>query len=281
MAITNELESKSIYIIREVHKRFKNPALLWSIGKDSTTMVWLCKQAFFGKIPFPVIHIDTGYKFKEIYEFREKYAKKLGLNLIVAKNQEAMDKGITPDNGKFECCNARKTEALKKLVKKMKIDALIVGIRRDEHGIRNKERYFSPRDEQFKWHYAKEKAGGDSGMESEQDAEFDGWNIFSTDFGDEANHVRIHPLLHWTELDIWEHIKEENIPVVDLYFAKNGKRYRSIGCECCCKPVDSNADDIDKIIEELKITKIAERSGRDQDKEDEYNMEKLRSLGYM
>jgi sulfate adenylyltransferase subunit 2 len=281
MTYRNELVNKSIYIIREVQKRFKNPALLWSIGKDSTTMVWLCRQAFFGKVPFPVIHIDTEYKFKEIYEFRKKYAKKWNLNLIVSKNQEAIDKGITPDNGKFECCNARKTQALMQLVKEMKIDALIVGIRRDEHGIRNKERYFSPRDEQFKWHYAKERLGGDSNMESEQDAEFDGWNIFSTDFGDETDHVRVHPLLHWTELDIWEHIREEKIPVVDLYFAKNGKRYRSIGCECCCKPVDSNANDIDKIIEELKTTKVAERAGREQDKEDEYNMEKLRSLGYM
>lgn len=277
-----ELESKSIYIIREVHKRFKNPALLWSIGKDSTTLLWLCKQAFFGKIPFPVIHIDTGFKFKEIYEFREKYAKEWNLNLIIARNNKA--EGITPDKGKFECCNARKTEALKQIVKQHKIDALIVGIRRDEHGIRDKERYFSPRDKQFKWNYVKKKEKqnqGDSPFISMQDAEFDAWNIFATDFGQDTDHVRVHPILHWTELEIWKYVKEENIPMVNLYFAKNGKRYRSIGCKCCCKPVDSNADDIDKIIQELKTTNVKERSGRDQDKEDDYNMQKLRSLGYM
>ena len=281
MNYLDELENKSIYIIREVYKRFKNPSILWSAGKDSTVLIWLCRQAFFGKIHFPVIHIDTGYKFKEIYEFRDKYVDKWKLNLIVAQNKKAIKRGITPDKGKFECCNALKTEALKQVVKKHKIDALLLGIRRDEHGIRDKERYFSPRDKQFRWHYAKEKLGGDSDMESEQDAELDGWNIFSTDFCNETDHVRIHPLLHWTELDILEYIREKNIPIAKLYFAKNGKRYRSIGCECCCKPVDSSADNIDKIVEELKTTKILERAGRAQDKEDEYHMQRLRSLGYM
>ena len=136
----DELEAKSIYIIREAYKKFKNMAMLWSIGKDSTALLWLCRKAFFGKIPFKVIHIDTGYKFKEIYEFRDRMAKEWGLNLIVIKNKDADDRGILPEKGKFECCNARKTEALKKAVKENKFDALLLGIRRDEHGIRNKER---------------------------------------------------------------------------------------------------------------------------------------------
>jgi len=276
-----QLESKSIYIIREAYKKFKNPVLLWSIGKDSTTLLWLCRKAFFGKIPFKVIHIDTGFKFKEIYEFRDKYAKEWGIDLIVSKNREAED--IGPEK-KFECCNARKTEALKQTVKNHKIDALIVGIRRDEHGIRNKERYFSPRDNRFRWNIfkkKKEKNLGDSPFVSMQDTELAGWNIFATDFGKKANHVRVHPLLHWTEYGIWEYIKKEGIPMVGLYFAKNGKRYRSIGCECCCNPVKSDADNVDKITVELKKTNVAERSGRAQDKEDEHIMQKLRTLGYM
>ncbi len=273
----DELESKSIFIIRETLNKFKNPALLWSIGKDSTTLLWLVKRAFFGEVPMPVLHIDTGYKFKEIYEFRDKYAKEWGLNLMVAKNEET---NATPKE-KFKCCNERKTEALKQAVKKYKIDALLLGIRRDEHGIRNKERYFSPRDKQFRWNYAKKKKGGDSGLESLQDTELSGWNLFATDFGEDTDHVRVHPILHWNELEIWEYVKKENIPMVDLYFAKKGKRFRSIGCECCCNPVKSNADDINKIVKELKTTKVAERSGRAQDKEEEYMMQKLRSLGYM
>lgn len=286
MDIINEFENKSIYIIREVYKNFKNPAVLWSCGKDSTTLLWLCKKAFFGNIHFKVIHIDTGYKFKEIYEFRDKCAKEWDLNIIIAQNKDAVEKEITPEKGRLECCNARKTEALKQVVKKYKIDALIVGIRRDEHGIRNKERYLSPRDKKFRWNVVKEKEkqgqdDGDSNLIALQDIEFDGWGIYATDFGSDVNHVRIHPLLHWTELDIWKYVKREKIPTIGLYFAKNGKRFRSIGCECCCEPVDSDADDINKIIEELKKTKVLERVGRSQDKENEYNMQKLRSLGYM
>lgn len=282
MADLHKLEDKSIFIIRETLKRFKNPAILWSIGKDSTTMLYLCRQAFMGEVKIPVVHIDTGYKFKEIYEFRDRLAKEWKLNLIVAKDNNP--NLPTPDKNKFECCNARKTQALKDLAKKHKIDAFIVGIRRDEHGIRNKERYFSPRDKLFRWNVFKKKENpdvGDAPFEATQDPEFASWNIFATDFGKDTDHVRVHPLLHWDELDIWEYIKLRGIPVVSLYFAKDHKRYRSIGCECCCKPVDSDADNIDKIIKELKTTKVAERSGRDQDKEDDYNMQKLRSLGYM
>ncbi|MBU0980001.1 MAG: sulfate adenylyltransferase subunit CysD [Nanoarchaeota archaeon] len=279
MSHLKELEDKSIFIIREAKNKFKNPAVLWSIGKDSTMLLWLCKKAFFGKIPFPVVHIDTGYKFKEIYEFRDNMAKEWGLDLRIVKNEEALAQGMGPDKGKFECCNTLKTEALKLAVKEHKIDALLLGIRRDEHGIRNKERYFSPRDKQFRWKLARKKEGGDSPYESLQDTEMSGWNLFATDFGPEADHVRVHPILHWTELEVWQYVKQENIPMVDLYLSKKGKRYRSIGCECCCMPVDSEADDIDKVIEELKKTTTREREGRAQEKE--HLMQKLRSLGYM
>jgi len=261
----DELESKSIYIIREAYKQFHDIAMLWSIGKDSSTLLWLCRKAFFGKIPFPIMHIDTSYKFKKMIEWRDIYAKKWELNLIIGRNEEAIKAGMGPKS-KFACCTALKTEALKQTIDKYKFKALLLGIRRDEHGIRSKERYFSPRNQEFKWDY------------KNQPPEL--WDQFKSKQSDEE-HIRVHPLLHWTELNIWEYIKRENIPITDLYFAKNGKRYRSIGCECCCSPIDSDADNIDKIIHELKTTNTSERAGRAQDKESVYMMQKLRSLGYM
>jgi sulfate adenylyltransferase subunit 2 len=260
------LENESIFIIREAYSQFKNVAMLWSIGKDSTTLLWLVRKAFFGQVPFPVLHIDTTYKFKAIYDFREKYAKDWGLNLIVAKNEQALKEGVGPTKGKFQCCNELKTVALKQAIAKYGFKALYLGIRRDEHGIRAKERIFSPRDEDFEWDY------------KNQPPEL--WDQYKTKAMDEE-HLRIHPLLGWREIDVWNYIKRENIPLVDLYFAKNGKRLRSIGCETCCGPVDSEADTIDKIIEELKTSTVSERSGRAQDKESDYIMQKLRSLGYM
>ncbi len=262
----DKLEGQSIFIIREAYNQFKNVALLWSIGKDSTTLLWLVRKAFFGKIPFPVVHIDTTFKFKEIYSFREKYAKEWGLNLIVAKNEEAISQGIGPDNGKFRCCTELKTNALKKAIPKFGFRALYLAIRRDEHGIRAKERVFSPRNRQFQWDYKNQPPELWDQYKSKQEGE---------------QHIRVHPLLHWTEQDVWRYVQREKMPVVSLYFAKDGKRYRSIGCETCCNPIPSEADTVDKIVEELKTTKIAERSGRAQDKERAYMMQKLRSLGYM
>ncbi len=259
------LENRSIYIIREAYYRFKKIAMLWSIGKDSTTLLWLVRKAFFGRIPFPVVHIDTGYKFPEMIEWRDRYAKTWHLNLIIGRNEEAIKKGITPED-KLSCCNELKTKALKQIISKNKFKALLLGIRRDEHGIRAKERVFSPRDINFRWDY------------KNQPPEL--WDYYKSNQDDEE-HIRVHPLLDWTELDVWEYIKRERIPIVPLYFARNGKRYRSIGCKCCCSPIDSNADDINKIIEELKKTDISERAGRAQDKETVYMMQKLRSLGYM
>jgi sulfate adenylyltransferase subunit 2 len=262
----SQLENNSIYIIREAYRQFKKVAMLWSIGKDSTTLLWLIRKAFYGKIPFPVVHLDTGYKFKEIYEFRDKYAKKWGLDLMVIKNQEAIDRDMGPKKGKFECCTELKTNALKKAIVQYAFKALYLGIRRDEHGIRAKERVFSPRDDDFEWNYR------------EQPPEL--WDQYKSKAKDEE-HLRIHPLLGWIELDVWQYIKKEGMPLVSLYFAKAGKRYRSIGCEPCCNPIDSSAGSIDKIVEELKTTKVSERSGRAQDKEQDYMMQKLRSLGYM
>jgi sulfate adenylyltransferase subunit 2 len=263
----DELESRSIYVIREAYKEFKDIAALWSIGKDSSTMIYLCRKAFYGKIPFPVVHIDTSYKFPEIYKFRDKWAKEWGLKLIIAKNKKALGEGMGPAKGKFTCCSTLKTEALKQCIAEHKFKALLLGIRRDEHGIRAKERVFSLRDQDFKWDY------------KDQPPEL--WDQYKVKKAEEE-HIRVHPLLcGWTEQDIWDYTLREKIPVVPLYLAKNGKRYRSIGCAPCCRPIPSNADTVPKIVAELRKTKIAERSGRAQDKESAYTMAKLRALGYM
>jgi len=261
-----ELEKKTIAIIREAKAQFRNLAVLWSTGKDSTAMLWLCKKAFFGVIPFPVIHIDTGYQFPEIYEFRDKFAKEWNLDLLIAKNKEALERGRAPEKGRFECCTELKTEALKNLIRERNFDALILAIRRDEHGIRAKERYYSPRDENFRWNY------------KDQPAEL--WDLYVKP-SEDYSHMRVHPILHWTELDVWRYVKQEKLPINPLYFAKDGKRYRSLGCMPCTVPVPSTATTIDEIIEEIKTSKTPERAGRAQDKEKAYMMQKLRSLGYM
>lgn len=266
MDYLEKLENESIYIIREAYSQMKNVAMLWSVGKDSTTLLWLIRKAFYGNIPFPIIHIDTGCKFQEIYQYRDKYASEWGLNLLVYQNEDAIKRGVCSQGGKFECCTELKTNALKNVVNQLNLNAIYLGIRRDEHGIRAKERYFSIRDNDFEWDY---KAQG-----------LEIWGQYKTHIS-EKEHIRIHPLLAWSELDIWNYLLREQIPIVDLYLASNGKRYRSIGCEPCCMPIESNADTIQKIVEELKTTKISERSGRAQDKESVYMMQKLRSLGYM
>lgn len=256
----SELEEKSIYVLREAKSKFKNVAALWSMGKDSTTMIALARKAFLGKVPFPVIHIDNGIDFPETYQFREELTKKWKLDLIVAESQ------IKPEMSGFSCCGANKTVALKKVMADYGFDALIVSIRRDEHGIRAKERYVSPRDKNFKWDY------------KDQPAEL--WNDYSSKL-DNKGHVRVHPLLDWNEVDIWQYIKQEKVPMNPLYFARNGYRYRSLGCTHCTSMTKSNAKNVDDIITELSVTKVEERAGRDQDKEKAYVMERLRSLGYM
>ena len=263
----DELENRSIYVIREAYHQTPKLAMLWSIGKDSTTLLWLCRKAFFGPLPFPVVHIDTSYKFQDIYRFRDEYAKEWGVDLVVGRNEPAIASGMGPGGAnKLDCCMALKTEALRRTIREHGFEALLLGIRRDEHGIRAKERYFSPRDAQFRWNY------------EEQPPEL--WDQFQSRADDEI-HMRIHPLLHWTERDIWRYIRREHIPAIGLYFSSGGRRYRSIGCEPCCAPVESEASTIDDIIVELDTTKQGERSGRAQDKESTYTMQKLRALGYM
>jgi len=264
----SQLENKSIYIIRESYNQFDKLAALWSVGKDSTTLVWLCMKAFFGDIPFPVVYIDTGYHFQEMYDFRDYCVEKWGLNLIVARNDKALADGMGPDSAdsKLACCTALKTQALKDCIAEHGFDALLLGIRRDEHGIRAKERVFSPRDQQFQWDY------------ENQPPEL--WDQYSAR-ADEETHVRVHPLLHWREIDIWRYIQRENLEVNELYFAKDGQRYRSLGCAPCCDPVPSEAASVEEILLELETSTTAERAGRAQDKEDTYTMQKLRALGYM
>ncbi len=288
-----KLENRSIHILREAYSEFKNLCMLWSIGKDSTVLLWLTRKAFFGHVPIPLVHIDTHYKIPEMIIYRDKLSIDWHLDMIYGQNEEALKKLKTfPDGNttRIECCRLLKTEALKNTLsgagkrfrmnhetKLYEIDknnepytGVIVGVRADEEGSRSKERYFSPRDNNNDW------------LVDDQPPEF--WNQYKTDFAP-GTHLRIHPLLDWTELDIWEYIKKENIPVVSLYFDKgNGKRYRSLGCYPCTKTVDSNAKNIEEIIKELKTGKfanIAERSGREQDKEDGGGLEDLRRDGYM
>jgi sulfate adenylyltransferase subunit 2 len=293
MTHLEKLESQSVYILREAYSHFKNLAMLWSIGKDSTVLLWLARKAFLGHVPFPLVHIDTSYKIPEMIQYRDKLALEWGLNMVYGSNEQALkEKRTFPDGAltRLECCKTLKTDALvntlsgkwpryrldhstKKYVmdeNKEPYTGVIVGVRSDEEGSRSKERYFSPRDKHSDWDV------GDQPPEL--------WNQFKTDFAP-GTHIRIHPLLDWTELDIWEYIGRENIPVTGLYFDQGkGERYRSLGCYPCTFPVKSSAKNVKEIIEELKSGKfknIAERSGRAQDKEDGGGLESLRRGGYM
>ena len=259
-----KLENESIYIFRQAYRSIKNIAMLWSLGKDSNVMVWIAFKAFLGKIPFPLIHVDTGKKFKQMYDFRNKYEKKWNLKLIKGDCPpiEEIDVSLPPAARSA----ARKTEGLKKILKKYKFKGIIAGIRRDEQGTRAKERVFSPREESGKWDV------------KNQPPEF--WDQSNFNYPDKV-HLRIHPLLGWTEIDIWQYIKDQKIPIVDLYFSKNGKRYRSLGDKDITSPVNSDAKNLDEIISELQITKVSERSGRAMDHEQEDVFERLRTKGYM
>jgi len=288
-----QLENKSVHILREAYANFKDLGMLWSIGKDSTVLLHLTRKAFLGHVPFPLIHIDTHYEIPEMIEYRDNYAIEWKIDMIYGENAEALrSKKTFPDGNctRIECCRLLKTEALKSTLNGTKpryrmnhesgkyevekspiaFTGIIVGVRSDEEGSRSKERYFSPRDTKNDWNIG------------DQPPEF--WNQYKTDFAS-GTHVRIHPLLDWTELDIWEYIQKENIPMVSLYFNKGeGKRNRSLGCWPCTQPVESDAATVEEIVEELrsgKLANIAERSGRDQDKEDGGGLEDLRKDGYM
>lgn len=262
-----ELENTTIYILREAWRKHRRLALLWSMGKDSTTLLWMARKAFLGRIPFPVMHIDTSYKFPQMYEFRDRIAKEWGLDLVIERNEEAIASGMNPHtHAKLECCTMLKTVALKKAIERRSFEALLLGIRRDEHGVRAKERIFSPRDTDFRWNYR------------DQPPEL--WDLYRVRL-ESSQHLRIHPLLHWREVNIWEYIQAEGLPLPDLYFADCGRRYRSIGCQTCCQAVDSDAATVEDVVREIRHTREPERAGRAQDKEDEATMQQLRALGYM
>lgn len=287
------LEAKSVFLFREAYASFKNLGMLWSIGKDSTVLLWLARKAFFGHTPFPLIHIDTSFKIPEMIQYRDRLAAEWHLHLIYGENRAALDDQRTFPSGavdRLTCCGLLKTEALKKTLSgewpryrfnpaKRGYDVdpntepftgIIAGVRADEEGSRSKERYFSPRNVENTWDVA------------DQPPEF--WNQYKTEFAP-GTHVRIHPLLDWTELNIWEYIDREAIPTVSLYYNQgSGKRYRSLGCYPCTSPVESDARTPKEIIEELrtgKFANIAERSGRAQDSEDGGGLETLRRDGYM
>ena len=302
----DRLEAQSIYILREAFNRIDKLAMLWSLGKDSNTMVWLAKKAFFGHVPFPLVHIDTSYKLPEMIRYRDRLAMEYKLQMVVGQNKAALaEKDTFPDKFaanpnmsaeeqaqmRTACCGRLKSDALaatlhgtgqrmrlnldtgkyEPMADKLPYTGVIVGARSDEEGSRSKERYFSPRGKHDDW---------DVG---DQPPEF--WNQFKTDFAP-GTHLRIHPLLDWTELNIWEYIEAEKIPVIDLYFDTHGTgvRYRSLGCGPCTQPVESSAANVREVVVELttgKLSKIAERSGRAQDVEDGGGLETLRRDGYM
>jgi sulfate adenylyltransferase subunit 2 len=289
----DELESRSVHILREAYANFRSLGMLWSIGKDSTVLLWLARKAFAGHVPVTLIHVDTSYKIPEMIAYRDRLVAEWGLNLVYGQNEEALATRQTFPDGtvdRITCCRLLKTEALRRTLsgegpryrynhaeRRYELDpsrepftGVIVGVRADEEGSRSKERYFSPRTSGNAWDVA------------DQPPEF--WSQYKTDFAP-GTHVRIHPLLDWTELNIWEYIERERIPTVSLYYDHgNGIRYRSLGCGPCTKPVESDAGTVSEIIVELRTGKfrnVAERSGRAQDKDDGGGLETLRRDGYM
>ena len=260
----DDLESRTIYILREAYCRVEPLGMLWSIGKDSNALLWMVRKAFFGRVPFPVIQLDTGMELDEVYSFRDQLVKdwSLPLHVEMCPPEEEMDQTLPPATRSA----TRKTMGLRNLLTDGKYRGIIAGIRRDEQAMRAKERVFSPRTLDGDWDF------------KDQPAEF--WDQYKTDFPDGC-HVRIHPLLHWTEIDIWRYTKREGLPVVPLYFARDGMRYRSLGEKNITFPVKSNAATIDEIIRELETTNTSERAGRTMDKETEDSFERLRAKGYM
>jgi sulfate adenylyltransferase subunit 2 len=259
-----DLENQSIYILREAFARFPKLALLWSVGKDSNVLIWLARKAFYGRVPFPVVQLDTGMELPSVYEFRDRYTAEWGLDLKVEDCPPVED--IDPSLPPFARAAARKSAGLQALIRRERLNGVIVGIRRDEQSTRAKERVFSPRSNQGDWNF------------EQQPAEF--WDHYKARVA-EDEHVRIHPLLGWTELDIWRYMKAEGIPVVPAYLAEGGLRYRSLGETNITLPVASDAASIDDIIAELEGTRTAERAGRIMDHESEDSFERLRSGGYM
>jgi sulfate adenylyltransferase subunit 2 len=264
MSDLDDLESQSIYIVREAYNRVKPLGMLWSIGKDSTALLWLIRKAFFGRVPFPLIMLDTAMELPEVYEFRDQLqaAWQLDVRVEPCPPEAEMDPTLPPASR----AAARKTEGLKTLLRRDGYKGIFVGIRRDEQSMRGKERVFSPRSADGTWDF------------KDQPAEF--WDQYKTDFAT-GTHLRIHPLLHWTELDIWRYTQREGIPFVPLYLARDGLRYRSLGERNITRPIESTAATLDDIIAELAETTVPERAGRIMDDETEDAFERLRTSGYM
>jgi sulfate adenylyltransferase subunit 2 len=289
------LEAESIYILREAAAEFARPVMLYSIGKDSSVMLRLAQKAFFpGKIPFPLLHIDTSYKFPEMIQFRDTYARGLGAELIVNKNREALDSGANPFSlGTRKCCGLLKTRSLLDALVEGGFDAAFGGARRDEEKSRAKERIYSFRDLQGQWDPKNQRP--------------ELWNIFNSRI-DKGESIRVFPLSNWTELDVWMYIHVENIPIVPLYFARDREvvlrggsiivkyerdrllpgeqtqivkcRMRSLGCVPCTGAIRSEADTVPKIIEEMISFRHSERQNRAIDHDEEGSMELKKREGY-
>jgi sulfate adenylyltransferase subunit 2 len=289
------LEAESIYILREAVAEFSSPVMLYSIGKDSSVMLRLAQKAFFpGNIPFPLLHVDTSYKFPEMIEFRDSYAREIGAQLIVHRNQEAIGRGANPFSmGTQKCCGLLKTKSLLDALAEGGFNAAFGGARRDEEKSRAKERIYSFRDSHGQWDPKNQRP--------------ELWNLFNSRIEKNEN-IRVFPLSNWTELDVWHYIHVENIPVVSLYFARerqavvrNGSlvlihakeelfpgeepklvkcRMRSLGCVPCTGAIRSEADTLPKIVAEMIYFRRSERENRAIDHDEEGSMELKKREGY-
>src|ERR1700716_1061258 len=289
------LEAESIHVLREAAAEFARPVMLYSIEKDSSVMLRLAQKAFYpGKIPFPLLHIDTSYKFPEMIEFRDRYTREIGVELIVHKNQEALDSGANPYLlGTQKCCGLLKTKSLLDALAEGGFDAAFGGARRDEEKSRAKERIYSFRDSLGQWDPKNQRP--------------ELWNVFNSRL-DKGESIRVFPLSNWTELDVWLYIHVEQIPIVPLYFARerevvlrNGSivvinnssqllpgektqklkcRMRSLGCVPCTGAIRSDADTLPKIIEEMVSFRRSERENRAIDHDEEGSMELKKREGY-
>ncbi|MBE0440367.1 MAG: sulfate adenylyltransferase subunit CysD [Gammaproteobacteria bacterium] len=289
-----QLEAESIHIMREVAAEFDNPVMLYSVGKDSAVMLHLAMKAFApGKPPFPLLHVDTTWKFREMIEFRDQRVKDLGLELLVHSNQEGIDAGINPfDHARYT--DIMKTDALKQALNKYGFDAAFGGARRDEEKSRAKERVYSFRDKNHRWDPKQQRP--------------ELWNIYNSKVN-KGESIRVFPLSNWTELDIWQYIHLENIPIVPLYYAAerpvvdyNGLtimvdddrmripegqqprmekvRFRTLGCYPLTGAVKSEAQTLPDIIQEMLLTTTSERQGRAIDHDEAGSMEKKKQEGY-
>jgi len=289
------LEAESIHILREVVAEFARPVMLYSIGKDSSVMVRLAQKAFHpGKIPFPLLHIDTTYKFHEMIAFRDNFTAQIGARLIVHTNRKAIEEGASPFKlGTQKCCGQLKTRALLDALAEGGYDVAFGGARRDEEKSRAKERIFSFRDRFGQWDPKNQRP--------------ELWNLFNARI-DQGESIRVFPLSNWTELDVWQYIHLENIPVVPLYFAKDRPmlvrgdsllpldhnppllpgekpqmvrcRMRSLGCTYCTGAIRSDADTVPKIIQEMMLFRRSERENRVIDHDQEGSMEVKKREGY-